>query len=85
VEQTITAELKAVGGLRFLSTPTGSTVLLDGDTLVVNVTHAPTAEEIEGELEEAEAEAGIEREEPEESTDGGAAEGESGEGSSEEE
>lgn len=33
VEQTITAELKAVGGLRFLSTPSGSTVLLDGEPL----------------------------------------------------
>jgi large subunit ribosomal protein L25 len=45
-----------------LSLPAGSTVLNDDDALVVNVVHAPTAEEIEAELEEAEAEAGIEHE-----------------------
>jgi large subunit ribosomal protein L25 len=49
-----------------LELPKGSTVLLDDDTLIVNVTHAPTAAEVEAELEEAEAEVGIEREEPEE-------------------
>lgn len=49
-----------------LSVPSGSTILADGDTLVVNITHAPTAEEVEAELEEAEAEVGIEREEAEE-------------------
>ena len=43
--------------------PKGSTVLADDDMLIVNITHAPTAEEVEAELEEAEAEAGIEREE----------------------
>jgi large subunit ribosomal protein L25 len=48
-----------------LTLPKGSTVLADGDTLIVNITHAPTAEEVEAELEEAEAEAGIEREESE--------------------
>ena len=37
-------------------------VQLDEETLVVNVTHAPTAAEVEAELETAEAEAGIERE-----------------------
>ena len=45
-----------------LSLPAGSTILTDDDALVVNVVHAPTAEEIEAELEEAEAEAGIEHE-----------------------
>ena len=70
---------------RDLQVPTGSTVLLDGDTLIVNVTHAPTAEELEEELEEAEAEVGIEREESEETTEGESAEGESSEDSSEEE
>jgi large subunit ribosomal protein L25 len=45
-----------------LTLPAGSTVLLDDDALVVNVVHAPTAEEIDAELEEAEAEAGIEHE-----------------------
>jgi large subunit ribosomal protein L25 len=48
-----------------LRVPSGSRVLLDDDALVVNVTHAPTAEEVEEELAEAEADAGIEREEPE--------------------
>jgi large subunit ribosomal protein L25 len=68
-----------------LSLPSGSTLLTDVETLIVNVTAAPTAEQLEAELEEAEAEAGIEREESE------AAEGEAegtesaeGEGSSEE-
>jgi large subunit ribosomal protein L25 len=76
-----------------LEVPKGSTILADEDTLVVNVTHAPTAEELEAELEEAEAEAGIERDEAEveegeaaEGAEGEAAEGESaeGEGDSEE-
>ena len=49
-----------------LQVPSGSTVLADEDTLNVNVTHAPTAEEVAAELEEAEAEAGIEREESDE-------------------
>ena len=43
-----------------LELPAGSTLLTDGEALVVNVVHAPTTEEIEAELEEAEAEAGIE-------------------------
>jgi len=43
--------------------PKGSTLLTDPETLVVNITNAPTAEEVEAELEEAEAEAGIERDE----------------------
>ena len=49
-----------------LTLPSGSTVLLDDEHLIVNVTHAPPAEELEEELAEAEAEAGIEREESEE-------------------
>jgi large subunit ribosomal protein L25 len=49
-----------------LTVPAGSTVLLDEDALVINVTHAPTAAEVEEELAEAEAEVGIERDEPEE-------------------
>jgi large subunit ribosomal protein L25 len=59
-----------------LSVPSGSTVLADDDTLIVNVTHAPTAEEIDSELAGAEADAGIEREQPEETVEAGA-EGES--------
>ena len=46
-----------------LSVPAGVTVLTDADALVVNVMGAPTAEALEAELAEAEAEAGIEREE----------------------
>ena len=70
-----------------LHVPKGSTILADEDTLVVNVTHAPTAEEVEAELESAEAEAGIEREEAEvteaEAPEGGeATEGAEGEGDS---
>ena len=48
-----------------LKLPSGSTLLLGPETLIVNVTHAPTAEEVEAELESAEAEAGIEHEAPE--------------------
>jgi large subunit ribosomal protein L25 len=44
--------------------PEGSSLQLDEDVLVVNITAAQTAEEVEAELAEAEAEAGIEREEP---------------------
>ncbi len=73
-----------------LQLPTGSTVLLDDDALIVNITHAPTAEELEEELAEAEAEAGIERDESEDEEAAEAAEGESGdaeggEGTSEQE
>lgn len=43
-----------------LELPEGSTVQLDPESLVVNITNAPTAAEVEAELAEAEAEAGIE-------------------------
>lgn len=45
-----------------LKLPSGSTVHLDAETLIVHVTHAPTAEQLEEELAEAEAEVGIEHE-----------------------
>ncbi|WP_309649960.1 50S ribosomal protein L25/general stress protein Ctc [Nocardioides sp.] len=45
-----------------LKLPSGSTLLVDGDTLIINVTEQMSAEALEAELEEAEAEAGIERE-----------------------
>jgi large subunit ribosomal protein L25 len=45
---------------RDLQLPMGSTVDLDPETLIVNITNAPTAEAVEAELAEAEAEAGIE-------------------------
>ena len=56
-----------------LTLPSGSTLLTDDETLIVNVTQQMSEEELEAELEEAEAEAGIEREESDEE----AAEGES--------
>ena len=73
--------------VRDLEVPSGSTILADEDTLIVNITHAPTAEELEAELEEAEAEVGIEREESEEEAAEGeaAAEGETAEGEGSEE
>ena len=67
-----------------LQLPAGATAQAEDDTLVVNVTHAPTAAEIEEELAETEGELGIEREESE----GESAEGESaaqGEAAAEEE
>jgi large subunit ribosomal protein L25 len=45
-----------------LTLPSGSTLLVDADTLIVNVTEQVSAEALEAGLEEAEAEAGIERE-----------------------
>ncbi|HET6739063.1 MAG TPA: 50S ribosomal protein L25/general stress protein Ctc [Kribbella sp.] len=47
-----------------LTLPTGSTLAIEPDTLIVNVTAQPTAEQVEGELADAEAEAGIEKDEP---------------------
>ncbi len=49
-----------------LTLPPGSTLHVDPDSLIVNVVNAPTAEELEDELAEAEADAGIERDESEE-------------------
>jgi large subunit ribosomal protein L25 len=65
-----------------LKLPEGSTLALDEEALIVNVSAAPTAEELEAELAEAEAEAGIEHELSDEELDaqaGEAAEGEAGE------
>jgi large subunit ribosomal protein L25 len=62
--------------------PTGSTLLLDPEALVVNITHAPTAEEVESELAEAEAEAGIEHEAPQAEIEAEAAAAEAAEGES---
>ncbi|MGH3372652.1 MAG: 50S ribosomal protein L25/general stress protein Ctc, partial [Nocardioidaceae bacterium] len=45
-----------------LDLPKGSILHTDDEALIVNVIHAPTAEELEEELAEAEAEVGIERE-----------------------
>ena len=63
--------------------PSGSVLLTDDDSLIVNVVHAPTAEEVEAELEEAEAEAGIERDDSdEEIAEAAEAEAESGDSDS---
>ncbi|WP_110182154.1 50S ribosomal protein L25/general stress protein Ctc [Nocardioides solisilvae] len=48
-----------------LELPKGSTLLSDADLLIVNVTQQISAEALEAELESAEADAGIERDEPE--------------------
>jgi large subunit ribosomal protein L25 len=56
-----------------LQLPEGTTLLVDPETLVVNVTQAQSAEALEAELAEAEADAGITHE----TSDEGAAEGES--------
>ena len=48
-----------------LKLPAGTTLAIEPDTLIVNVTAAQTAEQAEAEMAEAEAEAGIERDEPE--------------------
>ncbi len=45
-----------------LELPKGTTLVSDGELLVLQITAAPTAEQIEAELAEAEAEAGIEHE-----------------------
>jgi large subunit ribosomal protein L25 len=50
-----------------LTLPAGSTLITDPGHLVVNLMAAPSAEALEAELEGAEAEAGIEREESDES------------------
>src|SRR6478609_3690910 len=52
-----------------LKLPSGSTLLLDPETLIVNITEMQSQEMIEAELEEAEAEAGIERDEPDKDVD----------------
>ena len=58
-----------------LELPEGSTLLVDPETLIVNITEQQSEEALEAELEEAEAEAGIEREEHTETDEEIAAEG----------
>jgi large subunit ribosomal protein L25 len=69
-----------------LTLPEGTTLLVDPETLIVNVTEQVSAEALEAELEEAEAEAGIEREESDAdaaATDSGSEGGASGEAAAE--
>jgi len=58
-----------------LKLPPGSVLQDDDETLIVNVVPQPTAQQLEEELAEAEAEVGIERDESEDEAEGGAAEG----------
>ncbi len=51
--------------------PAGSTLSLDEDALIVNITAAQTAEEAEADLAEAEADLGVERDEPDSADEGG--------------
>lgn len=73
-----------------LALPEGTTLQVDDDALIVHVVPAPTAEQLEEELAEAEADVGIEREESEEQAaaeaaeTAEAAEGETAEGGSSE-
>ncbi|WP_313409808.1 50S ribosomal protein L25/general stress protein Ctc [Aeromicrobium sp.] len=48
-----------------LDLPEGSTLAVEEDLMIVNLTHAPTADQVEAELDEAAAEAGIEYDESE--------------------
>jgi large subunit ribosomal protein L25 len=61
-----------------VSLPEGTTLVTDPEALVINITAAPTAEQLESELAEAEADAGIVHEESDEAE--GAAEGAEGDG-----
>jgi large subunit ribosomal protein L25 len=63
-----------------LQLPAGSTLLLDPETLIVNITEQQSQEALEAELEEAEAEAGIERDESDNDVDEVGAEDETAEG-----
>jgi large subunit ribosomal protein L25 len=57
--------------------PSGSTLAVDEEHLIINIVAAPTQAEVEAELAEAEAEAGIEHEQPEAAAEGeGEGEGE---------
>jgi large subunit ribosomal protein L25 len=58
-----------------LNLPSGSTLLLDPETLIVNITEMQSQASLDAELEEAEAEAGIEREESDSDVDEVGAEG----------
>ncbi|MBC7595467.1 MAG: 50S ribosomal protein L25/general stress protein Ctc [Kineosporiaceae bacterium] len=56
--------------------PTGSTLAIDEDALILQITAAPTAEQLESELAEAEAEAGIEHDATDAATEAGTEDGE---------
>jgi large subunit ribosomal protein L25 len=64
--------------------PEGATLVTDAEALVVNVTQQQSAEDLEAELGEAEAEAGIEREESDEEAAGGESSGDDADASADE-
>jgi large subunit ribosomal protein L25 len=66
-----------------LELPSGSTLLLDPETLIVNITEMQSQASLDAELEEAEAEAGIEHDAPE-SAEGAAPAAAEGEAATEE-
>jgi large subunit ribosomal protein L25 len=59
-----------------LNLPSGSTLLLDPDTLIVNITEMQSQASLDAELEEAETEAGIEHDAPESADEAAPAEAE---------
>jgi large subunit ribosomal protein L25 len=59
-----------------LTLPAGTSLLTDAEALIVNVTQAQSAEQLEAQLAEAEADAGIVHEESEEGAESAAAEAE---------
>lgn len=66
-----------------LQLPSGSTLLTEPETLVVNVAQQVSEEALEAELESAEEDLGIEREEGEEAAEGGSDEAADGDAASE--
>jgi large subunit ribosomal protein L25 len=67
-----------------LNLPSGSTLLLDPGTLIVNVTEMQSQASLDAELEEAESEAGIEHDAPADATEDAADAAAEGEASTEE-
>jgi len=59
VERIIDAQIAELDVL-----PAGATLVTDTEALVVSVQNAPTAEQVEAETEQAEADAGVERDQP---------------------
>ena len=69
IPESLTVDIEgAEAGTHFLAgdvaLPAGATLVTDPEALVVSVQNAPTAEEVEAETEQAEAEAGVERDQP---------------------
>jgi large subunit ribosomal protein L25 len=74
IPESLTVDIEgAEAGTQFLAgdvtLPAGAILVTDPEALVVAVQQAPTAEEVEAETEEAEAEAGIVRDEKSDTED----------------